>query len=81
LRSIKGEPISQFFDYKRKVYSLIFRDDREGDLTIFVPEFQYPRGYRVEFLNGDWKMNAEDQTLYLKYQAVGDHRVLRILPL
>lgn len=81
LRSIKGEPISQFFDYKRKVYSLIFRDDREGDLTIFVPEFQYPRGYRVEFLNGDWKMNAKDQTLYLKYQAVGDHRVLRILPL
>ena len=54
LRIISGDPKRQSFDYRRKEYTLLFEDHNDGELVVFVPEFQYPRGFRVEF--EIWKM-------------------------
>lgn len=81
LRSLKGFPISQLFKYKRKEYLLIFNGKENGDLTIFVPEYHYPRGYRVEFSNGDWKINQDHQELHVNYSADPNNQILRILPI
>ena len=81
LRSLKGDPISQLFKYKRKEYLLIFNGKENGDLTIFVPEYHYPRGYRVEFSNGDWKIDQDHQELHVNYSADPNNQILRILPI
>lgn len=81
LRAIDGDPVSQSFDYKRKEFSLIFKGNTDGELLIFTPEFQYPRGFRVEFSNGIWETVTEKQELLVKYSASSENHVLRILPL
>ncbi|HSM23753.1 MAG TPA: cellulase family glycosylhydrolase [Anaerolineaceae bacterium] len=81
LRSIEGDPVSQSFNYKRKEYSLIFKSDIDGELIIFTPDFQFPRGFRVEFTNGTWESDQEKQELVVKYSANSEDQILRILPL
>lgn len=81
LRAIDGDPVSQSFNYKRKEYSLIFKGNNDGELLIFTPEFQYPRGFRVEFSNGTWETVQEKQVLLVKYLGNPENQVLRILPL
>ena len=59
----------------------IFNGKENGDLTIFVPEYHYPRGYRVEFSNGDWKIDQDHQELHVNYSADPNNQILRILPI
>ena len=81
LRLITGDPVTQSFNQKRREYTLIFNDKQAGNLTIFIPDFQYPRGYRVQFNNGEWTIKADEQTLHLNYHQSDNQQILRILPL
>lgn len=81
LRTIQGEPVTQTFNRKRREYTLIFNGHQDGNLIIFVPDFQYPRGFRVQFGNGEWTIDTNEQTLHLRYLASENHQILRILPI
>jgi|AutmiccommuBRH23_1029490.scaffolds.fasta_scaffold00481_4 hypothetical protein len=80
LRSISGAPINQSFDYKRKEYTLIFSDQSMGEAVIFIPNYQYPRGFRVEYTEGKWEMDEEKQELCIHYDGDLNHQIVRILP-
>lgn len=80
LRIISGSPTSQSFDYRRKEYTLLFEDQNDGELVVFVPEYQYPRGFRVEFESGKWDFNAEEQEIRAEYRGASSNQILRILP-
>jgi hypothetical protein len=80
LRLISGEPRRQSFDYRRKEYTLLFEDQNEGELVVFVPEYQYPRGFRVEIESGKWDLNIEEQEIRVEYRGASINQLLRILP-
>ncbi len=80
LRSLTGKPLKQLFNYHRKEYTLIIEDKNEGELVIFVPEYHYPRGFRVEFSSGDWKFDTEKQEMRVTYSGSEESQILRILP-
>ncbi len=80
MRIISGSPRSQSFDYRRKEYTLLFEDQNDGELVVFVPEYQYPRGFRVEFESGKWDFNAEEQEIRAVYRGASSNQILRILP-
>lgn len=80
LRFITGEPVLQNFIYQRREYILVFEDKNQGELVIFLPDFHYPRGFRVEFESGTWKYNPETQEILVEYNASSENQLLRILP-
>ncbi|MBE0685415.1 MAG: cellulase family glycosylhydrolase [Anaerolineaceae bacterium] len=80
LRTISGDPKRQSFDYRRKEYTLLFEDQNDGELVVFVPEYQYPRGFRVEFVSGKWNLNVEEQEIRVQYNGASSNQILRILP-
>lgn len=80
LRVLQGEPHRQSFNFRRKEYTLIFSDSEDGELVVFIPDYQYPRGYRVEFDSETWQIDPENQELKLQYKGMEDNQVLRILP-
>ena len=80
LRFISGDPIRQSFDFHRKEYTLLFEDENDGELIVFVPDYQYPRGFRVEIENGKWEVNVSDQEIHLDYCGASENQILRILP-
>lgn len=80
LRLISGDPRRQSFDYRRKEYTLLFEDQNDGELIVFVPEYQYPRGFRVEFESGKWELNVEKQEIRVEYFGSSTNQMLRLLP-
>ncbi len=80
LRKISGDPKKQAFDVRRKEYTLLFEDQKDGELVVFVPDFQYPRGFRVDFESGKWDLNAEEQEIRVEYPGASSNQMLRILP-
>jgi hypothetical protein len=58
----------------------LFEDQNEGELVVFVPEYQYPRGFRVEIESGKWDLNIEEQEIRVEYRGASINQLLRILP-
>ncbi len=80
LRLISGVPIRQSFDFRRKEYTLLFEDEQDGEMIVFVPDYQYPRGFRVEIENGKWDVNTLEQEIHVNYHGDIESQILRILP-
>jgi len=62
---ISGEPLSIDFDYKSKRFEFKFRSDHDVDepTVIFIPNLQYPMGYKVSVTDGTYKVDRENQLL------------------
>jgi hypothetical protein len=58
----------------------LFEDQNDGELVVFVPDFQYPRGFRVDFESGKWDLNVEEQEIRVEYFGASSNQMLRILP-
>jgi len=80
LRFITGEPKRQSFILNRKEYTLVFEDNKQGELVLFVPDYQYSRGFRLEFETGKWEHIQEKQEILVRYEPYEGDRILRILP-
>jgi hypothetical protein len=79
---IPGELQCMSFDIRTKLFELCFSFDPkvEAPLEIYVPEFQYPRGFDVVVANGDWEVDEEGQkVLYFPTPDVELHLV-QIIP-
>jgi hypothetical protein len=68
-RAIAGQPLRMEFDLSRRAFLFEFRHDPKvtAPTEIFVPGYQYPRGYRVFLSDGISEQSAEDQTLLYRY--------------
>jgi hypothetical protein len=73
-RKIAGEPLKMGFDLATRTFVLEFQPDPQvtAPTEIFVPDFQYPNGYRVEVSDGTYHMDTNTMTLtvYPGQQAV-----------
>lgn len=74
-----GRPISLSFDVRKKRFEYTFHGDDAVDAPteIFLPEYQYPHGCRVEVSDGSYEIDPAAQLLRYRHAPGGDvHRVV-----
>ncbi len=81
-RAVAGEPLRMHFDGARRVFEFEFRHDAAvtAPTEFFVPNWQYPRGYRVKGSDGEWEANRETQTLTYRHTLARTIHTITILP-
>jgi len=82
-RATAGEPLRMSFDVSTRIFEFEFLSDPSIDAPteVFVPSFQYPRGYSVELSDGCFEKDGESQTLRVSHPEEGSLKiVLRLLP-
>ena len=81
-RAVAGEPLRMHFDRRRRRFELEFRHDPKvsAPTEIFVPEYQYPRGYEVTVSDGSTEASPETQTLAYRPGTERETHTLRIRP-
>jgi len=79
-RRVAGEPLRMRFDIRRRVFEFEFRHDPavNAPTELFVPNYQYPKGYVVELSDGTYEVNREEQVLIYHH---GEHRQVHFLRL
>jgi hypothetical protein len=70
------------FDRRRRVVEFAFRHDPRvsAPTEIFVPDYQYPRGYQVTVSDGSFESIPAEQTLAYHRGAEREMHTLRIRP-
>ena len=66
-RKVAGEPLNMRFDRARGLFTFSFRADQavKEPTELFVPNAQFPEGYRVEVSDGEYEaLPAEQRLLY-----------------
>ncbi len=73
-RAVAGEPLRMAFDYKSRVFTFAFRHDAAvtAPTELFVPNYQYPRGYAVEVSDGTVEIDREQQVLRYHHTTTCD---------
>ncbi len=65
-RKVAGEPLRLSFDMKHRVFDFEFQhsDNVTAPTEIFIPDYQYPEGFRVVVSDGEYEIDRENQTLF-----------------
>ncbi len=79
---VAGEPLEMGFELKRKTFHLTFRHDPvvRAPTEIYVPNLQYPGGYRVEVSDGKYQIDRETQTLVFHHSLDREIHHVRVRP-
>lgn len=77
---VAGEPLRMAFDLKRRTFEFEFRHAPEvsAPTEIFVPNYQYPDGYKVEVSDGAYQVDRANQTLIYRHSAEQDVHHVRV---
>ena len=80
-RKVAGEPLNMRFDAKRGLFTFSFRhDSRLAEPTeIFVPNAQFPDGYRVEVSDGEVEVLADEQRVIYRHSDKDMPHMIRII--
>ena len=80
-KKVAGEPLNMRFDPARGLFTFSFRhDSRLAEPTeIYVPNSQYPDGYRVEVSDGEFDMQAEQQRVIYRHSNKDMPHMIRIV--
>jgi hypothetical protein len=81
-RAVAGEPLRMGFDLASRTFTLAFHADPaiRAATEVFVPRYQYPRGYRVTLSAGTARMDEEQQILLIEAPGVAGEVSLTIRP-
>jgi hypothetical protein len=79
-RAVAGEPLRMAFDIKRKVFEFECRHDSTvtAPTELFVPNYQYPRGYSVKVSDGSVEIDREHQALRYHHTTTCDIHTIRL---
>jgi hypothetical protein len=79
-RAVAGELIKFSFDIKRRVFELQFRHDPAIDkpTEVFIPDYQYPRGYEVKLSDGSSVQDAVNQLLIYTHSCDRTVHTIRV---
>jgi len=68
------------FELKHRALEFEFRHDPavSAPTEIFVPNYQYPDGYRVEVSDGTYRVDRNDQTLIYWHSAEQEVHHVRV---
>ena len=80
-KKVAGEPLNMRVDLKRGLFTFSFRHD--SDVTepteIFVPNSQYPDGYRVEVSDGEYEILRDEQRVLYRHSDKDMPHMIRII--
>jgi hypothetical protein len=81
-RAVAGELIKFSFDIKSRVFELQFRHDPAIDkpTEVFIPAYQYPRGYAVKLSDGSSVRDAANQLLIYTHSPDRDTHIVKVTP-
>ncbi|MDO9129583.1 MAG: hypothetical protein Q7U34_06930, partial [Anaerolineales bacterium] len=77
-----GQPLRMSFDIRSRVFEFVFRHDpqvTEASL-IFVPDYQYPKGYRVEVTDGSYEVRSDEQILSYRHSLERELHTIQVKP-
>jgi hypothetical protein len=79
---IPGEPVEMSFDIQTKVFKFSFRLDLKvaAPLEIFVPEFQYSKGFLLDGRDGKFKIDEKRQIVLFFPNLEKKHHHIQISP-
>jgi hypothetical protein len=79
---IAGEPLEMTFDLKGRTFEFTFRHDVsvEAPTEVYVPNLQYPDGYRVEVSDGSYEMDRDAQRLIYHHSMKREIHRLSVRP-
>jgi hypothetical protein len=79
-RAVAGEPLHLAFDPSSKVFTLVFRHDATvtAPTELFVPNYQYARGYAVQVSDGTVEIDREQQVLRYHHTNARDIHTIRL---
>jgi len=77
-----GEPLRMSFDVRRRVFEYAFRHDPQvtEPSLVFVPDYQYPKGYRVEVTDGSYEARSDEQILGYRHSLERELHIVRVKP-
>jgi hypothetical protein len=81
-RATAGEPLRMRFDVKSRSFEFEFRHNAEvsAPTEIFLPEYQYPEGVRVEASDGTYEIDDDLQTLIYRHGTEREVHWIKITP-
>jgi hypothetical protein len=81
-RKVAGEPLRMHFDLPTRTFELEFRHDPAvtAPTEIFVPDYQYPKGYVVELSDGAYQIDRQALTLTVHHTPKRETHTVRIRP-
>ncbi len=80
-RKVAGEPLNMRFDAARGVFTFSFRGDSQvtTPTEIYVPNAQFPDGYRVEVSDGEFEIQRERQRVIYRHSDKDMPHMIRII--
>ena len=81
-RAVAGEPLRMAFDARRSIFEFEFRHDAKvtAPTELFLPNYQYPRGYSVQVSDGTYEIDRERQMLVYHHTTLYDMHTIRVTP-
>ncbi len=72
-----GKPLRMDFDYKAKAFSFEFDADSsiEAPTIIYIPQIQYPNGFKIEISEGEIEKNEKEQLIFIRTKEDGIHKI------
>ncbi|MDE2854641.1 MAG: cellulase family glycosylhydrolase [Chloroflexota bacterium] len=80
-RKVAGEPLNMRFDQKRGLFTFSFRHDAAvtEPTEIYVPNSQFPAGYRVEVSDGEVEVLRAEQRLLYRHSDKDMPHMIRVI--
>ena len=80
-KKVAGEPLNMRFDPARGLFTFSFRHDRAvaEPTEIYVPNSQFPDGYRVEVSDGECEIQRERQRVLYRHSDKDVPHMIRII--
>jgi hypothetical protein len=81
-RAVAGAPVRMRFDLRTRRFEFTFRHDPQVDAPteIFVPRYQYPRGYAVAVSDGAYEEKPDEQLLLYRHTTDREIHTIKIRP-
>ncbi len=80
-KKVAGEPLNMRFDPVKGIFTFSFRHD--ADITepteIFVPNSQFPAGYRVEVSDGEYEIDRDAQMVIYRHTEKDIPHMVRVI--
>jgi hypothetical protein len=79
-RAVAGEPCAMRFDHRRGKFTLTYRHDPRvtAPTEVFVPAYQYPRGYRVSVSDGSFSIDRDRNIVAYRHSTERETHTVEI---
>ena len=80
-RKVAGQPLNMRFDRQRGLFTFSFRHDSAitEPTELFVPNSQFPDGYRVEVSDGEFEILQDEQRLHYRHSGKDMPHLIRVI--